>query len=67
MIDRPANPPYREPPCDHGITFDQEDAKNLKTPEVRKKYPRLDGECPKGCGFSGIGYASHAHYIYGDW
>jgi hypothetical protein len=34
---------------------------------IRKRWPRLDGLCPKGCGFNGIGYASYAHYIYGDW
>lgn len=68
MADRPANPPYRgTPPCDHGLVFDPEDAKNLKTPEVREKYPRLFGECPKGCGFSGVAYVSRAHYLYGDW
>lgn len=35
--------------------------------EVRKRWPRLDGACPKGCGFSGIGYASYMHYLMGDW
>lgn len=34
---------------------------------VRKRFPRLEGICPKGCGFKGIAYASYAHYIYGDW
>lgn len=34
---------------------------------IRKRWPRLDGACPKGCGFYGIAYASYAHYIYGDW
>ena len=53
--------------CDHGVTFDQEAAEGLDTYEIRKRWPRLHGECPKGCGFSGIGYASYAHYIYGDW
>ena len=34
---------------------------------VRKRWPRLHGSCPKGCGFNGIAYASTAHYLYGDW
>lgn len=37
------------------------------TPEIRKRWPRLDGVCPKGCGYVGIAYASYAHYLYGDW
>jgi hypothetical protein len=35
--------------------------------EVRKRWPRLNGPCPKGCGFNGIAYASYEHYISGDW
>ncbi len=35
--------------------------------EVRKRWPRLHGVCPLGCGFDGIAYASYSHYIYGDW
>lgn len=34
---------------------------------IRKRWPRLDGVCPKGCGYRGIAYASYAHYLYGDW
>lgn len=37
------------------------------TSEIRKRWPRLMGLCPKGCGYNGIAYASYAHYIYGDW
>lgn len=37
------------------------------TREVRHRWPRLDGPCPKGCGYCGIAYASTAHYIMGDW
>ncbi len=67
--------PYRTPAeCDHGVQFDEEAAKKLfsenpGTPaqEIRKRWPRLSGECPTGCGFNGIGYASLAHYVYGDW
>lgn len=36
-------------------------------PYIRKRWPRLDGECPKGCGYKGIYYASMSHYIMGDW
>jgi hypothetical protein len=35
--------------------------------EVRRRFPRLDGVCPKGCGFHGIAYASVDHYRAGDW
>jgi hypothetical protein len=35
--------------------------------EIRKRWPRLCGLCPKGCGYNGIYYASFAHYLYGDW
>ena len=37
------------------------------TSEIRRRWPRLHGTCPKGCGYSGIYYASYAHYIYGDY
>jgi len=37
------------------------------TGSIKKRWPRLCGPCPKGCGFNGIAYASYAHYIYGDW
>lgn len=67
--------PYAVDDCDHGVEFDQTVAdsgqgllrKVLSPSEVREKWPRLDGPCPKGCGFHGIAYATHAHYIYGDW
>ena len=35
--------------------------------EIRRRWPRLMGNCPKGCGFHGIAYASAAHYTFGDW
>jgi hypothetical protein len=35
--------------------------------EVRRRWPRLHGECPKGCGYNGIAYASADHYAMGDW
>jgi hypothetical protein len=35
--------------------------------EVRKRWPRLMGACPKGCGYHGIAYASSTHYVFGDW
>jgi hypothetical protein len=54
--------------CDHGITFDPEAAATVVDAyEVRKRWPRLYGDCPKGCGYTGIYYASYAHYIWGDW
>lgn len=56
-----------DPECDHGVSFDEEAAEKLDVPEIRKRWPRLDGTCPKGCGYVGIAYASQAHYIYGDW
>jgi hypothetical protein len=72
------------PSCDHGLTFDREEAErilgewepktevdfivgNPKHAEVRKRFPRLHGKCPKGCGFEGIAYASPEHFGYGDW
>lgn len=59
--------PPEQAACDHGITFDEEAAKGLPASEVRKRWPRGWGSCPKGCGWSGIYYASYAHYLYGDW
>lgn len=53
--------------CDHGVLFDEEAARGLNDAEVRRRWPRLQGPCPKGCGFCGIGYASAMHYIMGDW
>lgn len=70
--------------CDHGVTFDKEEADkilagwfpksvedfimgNPGSDEVRKRWPRLHGVCPKGCGYQGIAYASTYHYIAGDW
>lgn len=55
--------------CDHGVHFNAEiaSAYEMTFEEIRRHYPRLDGECPKGCGFCGIAYASQAHYVYGDW
>jgi hypothetical protein len=42
-------------------------AGNPASRNIRRLWPRLDGKCPKGCGYVGISYASEAHYIYGDW
>lgn len=70
--------------CDHGITFDADEANKLlegwkpkdaaeiiagnpARTEIRKRWPRLCGPCPKGCGYVGISYASPQHYIAGDW
>jgi hypothetical protein len=40
---------------------------NPSVREVRKRWPRLHGLCPKGCGYNGIYYASWEHYTSGDW
>jgi hypothetical protein len=61
------NVPEAQRNCDHGVTFDAEAAKGLDEYEVRRRWPRGWGPCPKGCGFSGIAYASYEHYIMGDW
>lgn len=53
--------------CDHGVVFDFHAAKGLDASEVKKRWPRLSGACPKGCGYSGIYYASYEHYVMGDW
>jgi hypothetical protein len=42
-------------------------AGNPGSREVRKRWPRLDGPCPLGCGYVGIYYASYEHYTAGDW
>lgn len=51
--------------CDHGIVFDVAAAstETLTQEQVRKRWPRLDGKCPKGCGLQGIAYAGAAHYF----
>ena len=56
-----------EPQCTHGITFDPDAAKGLSVAELRKRWPRLYGNCPLGCGYNGIYYASFGHYVMGDW
>jgi len=53
--------------CTHGIEFNWGLAQHMSSWQVRQKYPRLSGPCPKGCGFSGVSYASYLHYIAGDW
>jgi len=40
---------------------------NPNAAEVRRRWPRLNGPCPLGCGYVGIYYASREHYILGDW
>lgn len=42
-------------------------AGNPAAEEIRRRWPRLYGLCPKGCGYNGIYYASHEHYVMGDW
>lgn len=55
--------------CDHGIRFDKDMAEGFRmtSAEIKNRWPRLEGECTKGCGYRGIAYASFAHYVYGDW
>jgi hypothetical protein len=53
--------------CDHGVEFDYAAAAGLDAYAVRRRWPRLMGVCPKGCGYSGIAYASAEHYVCGDW
>lgn len=54
--------------CDHGVEFDDAAYDTRMSPEyVREEWPRLDGECPLGCGYVGIAYASMMHYVAGDW
>ena len=53
--------------CNHGIHFDLQEAEMLLYYQVRERFPRLNGLCPLGCGYTGIYYASKGHYIFGDW
>lgn len=56
--------------CDHGVVFGEEEYKkhpNMTSAEVKKRWPRGWGLCPKGCGYEGIACASFLHYIAGDW
>lgn len=66
--DPPLIPVFSSDPgtCTHGIGFDEAAARGLDKYEVRKHWPRFDGTC-KHCGYTGIYYASYAHYIAGDW
>ena len=57
----------QQQPCDHGVTFDAAWAQGRSAGEVRRRHPRLHGPCPRGCGYSGIAYASMEHYLAGDW
>lgn len=58
----------RRQECDHGVRFEDTTATSLMKPaDIRRFYPRLDGDCPLGCGYHGIAYASHIHFVSGDW
>lgn len=55
--------------CDHAATipaFEQSAAIGLSEDDVRKRWPRFEGECPD-CGQRIIAYASTAHFVAGDW
>jgi len=56
-----------EKPCTHGVYYDRLKAQGMSSEEIQDAYPRLRGECPLGCGFNGIAYASSEHYVMGDW
>lgn len=56
--------PCRHPRCTPA--FDADAAQGLDEYEVRRRWPRLMGECPD-CGQHLISYASAEHYIAGDW
>lgn len=58
------NAPLQYPNLDPAAAFI---AGSPAVPEIRKRWPRLCGKCPKGCGYDGIYYASREHYIMGDW
>lgn len=53
--------------CNHGVVFDRAAATGLPAAEVRRRWPRLSGRCPRGCGFDGVAYASFQHMVEGDW
>jgi hypothetical protein len=53
--------------CNHGVVFDEAAYKANPRINVRQRWPRLYGPCPKGCGFNGIAYASFLHYLAGNW
>lgn len=55
----------RGPACTHGVVFDAAAARGLSEVEVKRRWPRLEGLCPLGCGFCGVAYASLKHYLVG--
>ena len=66
-IECPITKELSQADCNHGVTFDSEASADLDTYEVRKRWPRLMGTCPLGCGYHGIYYANWEHFIAGDW
>lgn len=54
---------HEHPPGDFDAMFG---VCNACTHEIRKRWPRGEGQCPD-CGGQVIAYASYAHYGYGDW
>jgi len=56
--------------CEHKKivpAFDLERAKTMSAAEVRKTFPRAEGERCPDCGWMGIMYASWEHYRMGDY
>ena len=54
------HPKLKDPP------FDETAARGLSSNEVRKRWPRVEEECPD-CGARVVLYASFSHFIHGDW
>jgi len=55
--------------CEHKsckVEFDEEAARSMTEYEIKRRWPRFEGECPD-CGGRVIKYASASHYIQGDW
>lgn len=67
-VEEPKQPHPRG--CGHGdfppVAFDSEAARGLDEYEVRKRWPRIEDQCPV-CGQRTIVYASFEHQLSGDW
>lgn len=53
-------------PCAcRSVKFDDERARGMTATDIRRIWPRFDGQCD--CGFTGIAYYSMEHMVAGDW
>lgn len=52
--------------CEHPVSFDPIAAMGMTSDEVKERFPRWSGKCPK-CGYQGVLYASREHMLAGDW